>query len=103
MKIPSLRPIGVGEALRGIMGNGEALRGIMGKAMNWILKEDIQESAGSLQTATGWKSGAESAIHSVRLIFEDSSTDAVILVDAHNAFSSITRKGALHNKRKTFV
>ena len=101
MKIPSLRPIGVGEALRGIMGNGEALRGIMGKAMNWILKEDIQESAGSLQT--GWKSGAESAIHSVRLIFEDSSTEAVILVDAHNAFSSITRKGALHNKRKTFV
>ena len=75
----------------------------MGKAMNWILKEDIQESAGSLQTATGWKSRAESAIHSVRLIFEDSSTEAVILVDAHNAFSSITRKGALHNKRKTFV
>ena len=79
-KNPSVRPIGLGEVLRRIMGN----------AINWILKDDIQESAGPLQTATGLKAGAEAAIHSMRLIFEDSSTEAVILVDANNAFNSIS-------------
>ena len=35
----------------------------MGKVINWILKDDIQESAGLLQTLTGLKAGAEAAIH----------------------------------------
>ena len=86
-KNPGVRPIGV----------GEVLRRIMGKAIYWILKDDIQESAGPLETATGLKAGAEAAIHSMRPIFEDSSTEAVILVDAKNAFNSINRKVALHN------
>ena len=41
---------------------------------------------------TGMKAGAEAAIHSMQLIFEDSSTEAVILADANNAFFSINRK-----------
>ena len=86
-----MRPIGV----------GEVLRRIMEKAINWILKDDRQESAGPLQTATGLKAGSEAAIHSMRLIFEDSSTEAVILVDANNAFNSINRKLALHNIQVT--
>ena len=65
------------------------------------MKDDIQESAGPLQTATGLKAGAEATIHSVRLIFEDSSTEAVILVDANNTFNSINRKVALHNIQVT--
>ena len=65
------------------------------------MKENIQEFAGPLQTATGLKARAEAAIHSVRLIFEDSSTEAVILVDASNAFKSINRKVALHNIQVT--
>ena len=80
---------------------GEVLKWIMGKAINWILKHDMQEPAGPLQTATGLKAGAEAAIHSMRLIFEDSSTEAVILVDANNAFDSINRKVALHNIQVT--
>ena len=52
-KNPGVRPIGV----------GEVLRWIMGKAINWILKDNIQESAGPLETATGLKAGAEVAIH----------------------------------------
>ena len=82
-------------------GVGEVLRRIMGKAINWILKDNIQESAGHSQTATGLKAGAEAAIHSMRLIFEDSSTEAVILVDANNAFNSINRKVVLHNIQVT--
>ena len=53
------------------------------------MKGDIQEPAGPLQTATGLKAGEEAAIHLVRLIFEDSATEAVILVDPNNTFSSI--------------
>ena len=37
----------------------------------------------------------------MRLIFEDSSTETVILVDANNAFNSMNRKIALHNIQVT--
>ena len=50
-----VRPIGV----------GEILRRIIGKTIAWTLKDDIQEAAGRLQTATGLKNGAEAAIHSM--------------------------------------
>ena len=61
----------------------------------------MQEPGGPLETATGLKTGAEAAIHSIRLIFEDSSTEAVILVDANKAFNSINRKVSLHNIKVT--
>ena len=69
----------------------------MGKAINWILKDDIQEPAGPLQIATGLKTEVKAAIRSMQLIFEDSSNEAVILVDANHAFNSINRKVALQN------
>ena len=59
-KNPGLGPIGV----------SEVLRGIMGKAINWILKDDIQESTGPLQTATVLKAGAEAAIYSFSKILQ---------------------------------
>ena len=88
-KNPGVRSIGV----------GEILRRIVGKCIEWMLKGDIQLTAGSLQTATGLKSLAEAAIHSMRCMFEDDRTDNVILVDARNAFSSLNRQAALHNIR----
>ena len=69
----------------------------MGKAINWTLKDNIQESAGLLQTVTGLKARAEAAIHRMWLIFEDSSTKVAILVDVNNTFDGINRKVALHN------
>ena len=93
IKNPGVRPIGV----------AEVLRRIMEKAINWILKDDIQESAGPLQTATRLKAEAEAAIHSMRLIFEDFSAKAVILVDANNAFNSTNRKVALYNIQVTYL
>ena len=75
----------------------EVLGWIMGKVINWILKDNILESAGPLQTATGLKAGAEAAVHSMWLIFKNSSTEAVMLVDSNNAFNSINRKVALYN------
>ena len=63
------------------------------------MHKDIQQSAEPLQAATGLQGGAEAAIHSMKLIFEQDSTDGVILVDASNAFNSLNRKAALHNIR----
>ena len=86
-KNPGVRPIGT----------GEVLRRVIGKTINWVLKDDIQEAAGSLQTATGLKAGAKAAIHVIRTIFEDPSTESAIIVDASNAFIRLNRKVALHN------
>ena len=88
-KNPGVRPIGI----------GEILRRIIGKYIGWVLKKDIQEAAGPLQTASGLQSGAEAAIHCMKTIFESDKTEAVILVDASNAFNSLNRQAALHNIR----
>ena len=82
-----VRPIGV----------GEVLRRIVGKTISWALSDDIQEAGGSLQVSTGLKGGAEAAIHAMKDIFEAESTEAVILVDAENAFNKLNRQVALHN------
>ena len=84
---PSVRPIGV----------GEVMRRIVGKTISWALSDDIQEAGGSLQVSTGLKGGAEAAIHAMKNIFELENTDGVILVDAENAFNKLNRQVALHN------
>ena len=86
-KCPGVRPIGV----------GEVLRRLIGKTIGWALKEDIQFAAGPLQAATGLQGGAEAAIHAMKNIFESQDTEAVILVDADNAFNKLNRQVALHN------
>ena len=52
-KNPGVRPIGV----------GEVLRRIIGKAVTRLLKRDIVEAAGALQTCSGVESGIEAAVH----------------------------------------
>ena len=84
---PGVRPIGI----------GEVLRRIVGKSVMSVLKEDIQESCGCLQTCTGLRSGIEAAIHATTEMWHNSSTEAVLQVDADNAFNRLNRKVALHN------
>ena len=88
-KNPGVRPIGV----------GEVIRRIVGKTIAWSLSEEIQTAAGPLQVSSGLKGGAEAAIHAMRDIFEADNTDGVILVDASNAFNNLNRQAALHNVR----
>ena len=88
-KNPGVRPIGV----------GEVLQIIVGKTIAWSLQDEIQEAAGPLQVSSGLKGGAEAAIHAMRTIFDSEGTDAVILVDAANAFNRLNRQVALHNIR----
>ena len=86
-KNPGLRPIGI----------GETLRRIIGKTVARLLKQDVVDSVGSLQVCTGQDAGCEAAIHSLWTIFQQEETEAVMLIDASNAFNSINRKAFLHN------
>ena len=86
-KSPGVRPIGV----------DEVLRRIVGKVVMKVIKGDIQESVGSLQVCAGQAGGCEAAIHAMHNIFENEATDAVLLIDAANAFNSINRAVMLEN------
>ena len=86
-KNPGVRPIGV----------GEVLRRIVGKSIAWSLKKEVQLAAGPLQMSTGLQGGAEAAIHAMKEIFCLDTTDAVVLVDASNAFNNLNRNVALNN------
>ena len=86
-KCPGVRPIGV----------GEVVRRIVGKAVLNIIGEEIQEVAGTSQVCAGQQAGCEAAVHAMTQIFEDPHTQAVILVDASNAFNNLNREVALRN------
>ena len=88
LKAPSgIRPIGI----------GEVLRRIIGKAVITNIKPDLMESAGCLQLCAGQKAGCEAAAHAMRDIFDEEETDAVLFIDASNAFNTLNRNALLHN------
>ena len=86
-KCPGVRPIGI----------GEVARRIIGKAIARVLSNEIQEATGPLQTCSGHLSGCEAAVHAMHQVFEDSDAEGVILVDATNAFNCLSRQNALIN------
>ena len=86
-KNPGLRPIGV----------GEILRRIAGKTVVSVIREDILKSVGSLQVCAGHDAGCEAAVHAMQRIFNEEDTEAVLLIDASNAFNSLNRNVFLHN------
>ena len=89
-KCPGVRPIGI----------GEVVRRILGKAVLATIGNEIQEAAGAMQVCAGHQAGSEAAIHAMRETFEDPNTEAALLVDASNAFNTLNRKMALHNIQK---
>ena len=84
-----VRPIGV----------GEVIRRIIGKCVSRVGKQDVIDACGATQVCAGHKSGSEAAIHAMHNIFESDETDAALLIDASNAFNSLNRAAALHNVR----
>ena len=77
-KNPGIRPVEI----------GEVLRRIIGKSLMTVLKSDITRAAGVSQVVcAGHPSGCEAAIHALHEVFASMSTDAVLLVDADNAFN----------------
>ena len=86
-KNPGIRPIGI----------GEVLRRIMAKAVGRTLRKETQQATGVLQTCTGIDGGIEATIHAMAKAFSDESSEAILLVDAENAFNNLNRKTALAN------
>ena len=50
-----------------------------------------------MQVCAGHETGWESIIHAMHKIYEEDESEAILLVDASNAFSSVNRKIFLHN------
>ena len=84
-----MRPIGVGEVIRRIMGKCLCVMS--------VTKRDLIDACGSMQVCAGHKSGSEAAVHAMRSIFDADDADAVLLIDASKAFNSLNRAAALHN------
>uniref|UniRef100_A0A1X7TIP9 Reverse transcriptase domain-containing protein n=1 Tax=Amphimedon queenslandica TaxID=400682 RepID=A0A1X7TIP9_AMPQE len=80
-KLPGVRPIGI----------GEVVRRIIGKAVLSVVGRDILEVTGSDQLCAGQPGGCEAAVHAVRSIFDSMQCEAVLLVDASNAFNALNR------------
>ena len=86
-KSPGVCPIGV----------CESLRRIVGKAVLNITKPYILACTGALQLCSGQEAGIEATIHAMRSIFDEDSSEAILMVDAKNAFNSLNRQTALRN------
>ena len=86
-KDPGVRPIGIGEVLRRIISSATVA----------LLKPELVQATAPLQTCAGLAGGIEASIHAMRQMFMDENTEAILLVDASNAFNSLNRQAALHN------
>ena len=86
-KHPGVRPIGI----------VDTARRIIAKAVLFTIRPDVQTATDCIQLCGGQISGIEAAVHAVRSTFDLNETEAVLLVDASNAFNSLNRHTALHN------
>ena len=86
-KCPGIRPVGV----------GEIVRRIIGKTIMSVSGEKVQEAVGALQLCGGQPAGVESAIHAMRGFLDADDSDGVLLIDADNAFNRVNRATVLWN------
>ena len=59
-----------------------------------MIGNDVQEAAGPVQACAGHEAGCEAAIHAMKEIMLSDETQAVLLVNASNAFNTINRQAA---------
>ena len=90
-KQPGVRPIGIGETLRRLLGN----------AVADINGDDLANAFGSEQLAGGVSCGNEGSIHGLQELFEKKSSNCfgLLLLDEKNAFNSINRSSAILHAR----
>ena len=86
-KNPGIRPIAV----------GEVFRRIICKAVARVVTQDILAVTAPTQLCVGVPSACETAVHTMNRLFSESNAQAVLLVDATNAFNAMNRAVALHN------
>ena len=84
---PCVRPIGV----------VERLRQIIGRTIVSCIQTDLKQLGGNQQLCMGQRCGIEQAIHSLRANFNGN--EAVLLIDATKAFNLLNCKLALENMK----
>ena len=91
-KLPvGVRPIGVGELMDRCADT----------TMLYVTEGDVKDACNSDQLCSGIKAGMEAAIHAIRELFQERCEDGfgLLLMDAANAFGSLSRSAALWNAR----
>ena len=79
------------------------MRKITGRAIISIIKDDIQAAAGIVQLCASQEAGCEAAVHAMKQVFESPDADAIILVDATNAFNRLNHENALRNIQHLYL
>ena len=62
-----------------------------------VTKDDVMYITGGLQVCTDQQAGCETVKHIMNSLFSDSDNDAVLLIDASNAFNQLSQTAALLN------
>ena len=73
------------------------MRRITGRIIVDCIRQDLTSLGGNMQLCLGQKCGTEHAIHSLRHSFDDPENEAILLIDAKNAFNVLNRRTALEN------
>ena len=89
-KNPAVRPIEI----------GEVLRRIIGRCIVKSVDAELRSIGGNDQLCMGQTAGIEYSIHSLRTEFEKDSCEALLPIDATNAFNNLNRATALDNIRR---
>ena len=84
---PGVWPIGV----------CKVVQRVVVKAALYVIRDDLQAAVGPHQLRVGQIAGAEAAVQAVRSVFIHYDSDAILLVDAINAFNSLNLCVALYN------
>jgi hypothetical protein len=97
-KCPGVRPIGI----------GECLRRLIGKVVAQKTKHEVVQIGKSDQLATSMPAAIEGGTHAMRELFQllgdEDHADGygMLLVDASNAFNAVNRTAAMWNARQTW-
>ncbi len=86
-KDPGVRPIGI----------GEVIRRVIGKAILSVIRANVIDVTGSAQLCAGVSSACETIVETARNVYESDCFEGMLLVDASNAFNSLNRNLALRN------
>ena len=86
-KNPDIYPIGI----------GEILHRIADKFIVSHIRKGLISSVGSLKFCAAHEAGCESIIHAMLKIYKEDKSEAILLLDASNAFNSANVKIFLHN------
>jgi hypothetical protein len=90
-KCPGVRPIGI----------GDVVDRLCAKVMIDLTGDDVQSECLADQICSGIKSGIEGSVHAFRKLFDEQAHAGwgLLLMDAANAFNSISRAAAIWNTR----